>query len=73
MRKIVLKVKPGSKNTTVLENEDGSFSVAVKERPTGGRANVAAIDALSEYFNVSSSRIRITHGHRNKNKLAEIG
>jgi hypothetical protein len=72
MKKLVLKVKANSKKTGVLINEDGSISVQVSEPPIGGKANQAVIRVLANYFNISSSRIKITHGHRSKSKLAEI-
>lgn len=70
--KFFLKVKPGSKREKVEQVSPNVLRVEVKEPPIEGRANEAVIRALAEKFGVAKSRIRLTHGAKGKEKIAEI-
>ena len=40
--------------------------------PEQGAANEAVIDLLSDFFDISASKIRIISGHKSTHKLIEI-
>lgn len=70
--KIFVKAKPKSKENKVEKIDDQHFMVSVKEPPMDNKANLAIIELLSEYFNVSISNVRLISGRTTKNKVFEI-
>lgn len=70
--KIQVKVKPNSKQPTIAESSDGSFTVRLKSPPVDGKANKELIEVLAEKFNVNKSQVHIKSGLSSKNKLVEI-
>ncbi len=69
--KIKVRVRPNARETKVEQLED-EFVVSVRAHPVEGRANSELIEALSEYFRVPKSRIRIVAGLRSRKKIVEI-
>ena len=51
MTLITVKVKPGSKESSISEGADGVITVRVKSRPIKGAANQELIKLLAYYFN----------------------
>ena len=70
--KIKVKAKPNSREEVVERVGDADFVVSVKEPPVQGRANVAIVRVLAEYFGVSNSQVRIVFGHTSRQKIVEI-
>ncbi|MBI2609974.1 DUF167 domain-containing protein [Candidatus Giovannonibacteria bacterium] len=70
--KIVVEAKPNAKKSEVIKINEGNFRVSVKEPPADGKANLAIIEALSGYFKVARSNIRIISGQNYRKKLIEI-
>lgn len=70
--KIFVKIKPNSKVEKVEKMDDAHFVVSVKEPPTENKANFAVIKALTDYFGVAISRIRLISGKSARNKVFEI-
>lgn len=82
--KIFVKAKPGSKQERIekiqptlflnsfANTADAHFIVFVKEPPAQGRANMAIIRALAEYFKVPPSRLRLVSGFSSREKLFEL-
>jgi len=83
--KIFVKAKAGAKIEKIIppeiklwkeknseSNEEEWFTVWVKEPPVQGRANIAIIKVLAEYFKVSNSQIRLISGFSSKQKVFEI-
>ena len=70
--KIVVNVKPNSKQDTVEKISESEYVVRVKAPPKEGRANEAVIKLLSGYFKMPRSMINILHGEGGKKKLVEI-
>ena len=69
--RISVKAKPGAKIASV-EEKDGQFFVAVKERATDGRANRAVERAIAKHFGVAPSCVRVVAGHTAREKIIEI-
>ncbi|MCU0518158.1 MAG: DUF167 domain-containing protein [Oscillatoria sp. Prado101] len=69
---IKVKVKPNSKQQTIIEEPDGSLTVQLKSPPVDGKANEELIKLLAVKFDVPKSQIRIKSGLSSKNKLVEI-
>jgi hypothetical protein len=70
--KIFVKVKPGAKEERVEKIDDINFKVQVTQPPEKGKANLAVIKALAEYFNLNRSSIQIVSGSTSKLKVIEI-
>ena len=69
---IKVKVFPNSKEEEIIKKSEDSFDVSVKEKPIMGMANKAVISALSSYFKISESEIRLIKGFRERNKIFKI-
>jgi len=70
--KIFVRVKPAAKDAMVEKIDEINFKVEVKEPPVEGRANMAVVKALAEYFGVTQSDIRIVSGFTSRSKIIEI-
>ncbi len=70
--KIFVKAKVNSKENKIEKIDENHFIVLVKEPPIKGKANIAIIKTLSEYFNLSLSKIRIVSGFTSRQKIIEI-
>ena len=67
---------PGAKEEKVIGIVDASrgkaIKIAIHERPTDNKANVALIRFLSEILKVPKSQISIKRGHKSREKRIEI-
>ena len=72
VKKISVKVKPGSKRNLVELTAEREYTVRVKEKAIEGRANDAVIRLISEHFDTPRSRIKIIKGANSRNKVMEI-
>ncbi len=70
--KIFVKVKPAAKENKVEKIDEINFNVQVKEPPVEGRANIAVIKALADYFGISQFDVRIVSGFTSRLKTIEI-
>ncbi len=70
--KIFVKIKAGRKEEKVERLDDNYYAISVKAPPIEGRANVAVINLLAEYFKLPKSRIRISSGHKSRQKVIEV-
>lgn len=70
--KITVRVKAGCKEVKVEKTGERQFTVRVKAPAKEGRANIAVIEALAEYFDRPKSAIEIIAGASCKNKILDI-
>ncbi len=70
--KIRVLAKPNANKGEVQKIDQDHYMVSVKEPPVKGAANRAILKLLSEYFEVSLSKVRMIHGHTTRNKTIEI-
>lgn len=70
--KIVVRAKPGAKENAVEKIGEAEFKVSVTAPPVQGRANLAIVKLLSEYFKVSLSQVHLVSGFSSKQKVFEI-
>ena len=66
--KIFVTAKPNARERSVEKNDETSYAVSVKEPPVQGRANIAIIKAVAEYFDVAPSRVKIVSGWTSRQK-----
>jgi len=72
-RRIHVTVKPRAKKPKITKVTDGEYRVMVRAPAQDGRANLALIDLLADFFNVPKSTIKILRGQSSRRKLIEIG
>lgn len=70
--KIIVKIKPNSKEESVVKTGEEEFTLRVKAPAKEGKANKAVIDLLSGYFDIPKSRIIIIKGLASKTKVISI-
>lgn len=70
--KIYVQAKPKSKKRYVKQINAARYTVAVKEPPVDGKANLAIIQSLADYFHIHRSQIRIVHGESARTKIVEM-
>jgi len=63
---------PNSKNPRVEKDLFGKLHIYINEPPLEGRANEAAIEALSEYLNVKKYQVSLIGGAKSKYKVFRI-
>lgn len=70
--KINVLVHPKSKRPRIEYDMLGTIHVFVKEIPLKGSANLGVKAALSKFYSVKKSNVRIVSGLRSKNKIIEV-
>lgn len=69
--RIRVDVKPNSKVASIEPVED-HLVVRVKEPPTEGKANLAVLRAVAEYYRVAPSDVRLVSGLSARHKVVEV-
>jgi uncharacterized protein (TIGR00251 family) len=69
---IKVKVLAGSEKDEIIKKKDDEFEVRVKEKAEKGKANRAVIKVLANYFKIDESRIKLTKGFKERNKIFEV-
>jgi uncharacterized protein len=70
--KISIIAHPNSKKPRIEKDLLDTLHIYVNAPPLEGKANMAAIEALAEYFNVKKSYVRLISGAKSKTKIFEI-
>ena len=71
--KINVKTKPRAYADKIEKIDEQNFVVSVTEPPVQGRANMAIMKMLADYFQISQSQIRLISGFTSRQKVFEIG
>lgn len=72
MRTLRVKVKPGSREEILTEQDDGTWLARVKAQPVDGKANAALIALVADTFEVRKAQVRIRSGAGGRLKLIDI-
>jgi uncharacterized protein (TIGR00251 family) len=72
MRTLQLKVKPGSREDSLVEQPDGSWIARVKAPPVDGKANAAVIELVARHFGVRKAQVTIRSGLSGRMKRVQI-
>ncbi|MDO4987382.1 MAG: DUF167 domain-containing protein [Candidatus Saccharibacteria bacterium] len=67
-----IKVKPGSSQEKVVQNDDGTLTVYLRAKPHDGEANTVLIKILAKYFDVPKTTIMIKSGAKGRLKTVEF-
>ena len=72
MRTLKLKVKPGSREESLTEQDDGTWLARVKAPPVDGKANAAVIALVAAHFGVRKAQVTIKSGASGRLKLVQV-
>lgn len=72
MKRIAIKIIPNAKKEEIIKEGENHFKIKVRAPAQEGRANEALVEALSTYFDIPKSCIKIARGKLAKNKIIEI-
>ncbi len=73
MATIKVRVKPGSKSLSRLEQqEDGNYVAFLHARAHDGEANKALIELVAKHFKVAKSTVVIKTGAKSREKTLEF-
>jgi uncharacterized protein YggU (UPF0235/DUF167 family) len=72
MRTLKLKVKPGSRDESLMEQADGTWLARVKARPVDGKANAALIALIAAHFGLRKAQVSIRSGAAGRMKLVQL-
>jgi uncharacterized protein (TIGR00251 family) len=72
MRTLKLKVKPGSRDESLTEQDDGTWLARVKAPPVDGKANAAVIALVAAHFGLRKSQVTIKSGASGRLKLVQL-
>lgn len=70
--RIYVRVTPRSGKNEVLKISKGEYKVRVTAAPEKGKANIAVINILAEFFRIPKSAINIVGGKTAKIKIIDI-
>ncbi len=70
--KIILQVKPGSKQNKIEKIDDTHYKIWVSTLAEKGKANEKIRELLSDFFKISKSKIIIVSGLKSHQKIIEI-
>lgn len=70
--KIFVKAKTNAREDLVAKIDETHFEVKTRELPINGRANLAIIELLAEYFDTPKTNIQIASGFGSKIKVFEV-
>jgi uncharacterized protein YggU (UPF0235/DUF167 family) len=70
--KIFVRVKTKAREEKVKKIDDINFTVWVRQVPEKGKANLAIIKALADYFDVNQSAVEIISGSTSNLKIINI-
>ncbi len=70
--RIWVTVKPRAKKEEVRKTDEGQYLASVHAPPQQGKANVALIELLANYFSVPKTSVKIIRGQTGRKKLIEI-
>ena len=70
--RISVRVKPGTKGATRLEQqEDGSYVAFLHARAHDGEANAALLELISDEFHIAKTQVIIVSGAKSRQKVLE--
>ena len=71
MRTLQVKVKPGSREDSLVEQPDGTWLARVKAPPVDGKANAALIALVAAKFGLRKAQVTIKSGAAGRMKLVQ--
>ncbi len=73
MTYVRVEVTPSAKKESVIQTDDKTFSIAVKEPAERNLANMRVREVLAKHLEVPQASVRMISGHRSRRKIFDIG
>jgi len=73
MRRLSVRVKPGSRVCELTEQRDGTWLARVKSAPVDGKANDELRALIARTFGLRKAQVSIRSGATGRAKVVEIG
>ena len=67
-----IKVKPGARQTSLVQQADGSWLASIQAPPVDGKANEALIALVAEHFGVRKASVTIRSGASGRMKTVDV-
>jgi hypothetical protein len=67
-----IKVKPRSRDSSLVQETDGSWTARVKSPPVDGKANKEVVALVADRFRCRKSAVTIKRGASGRTKLVSI-
>jgi uncharacterized protein (TIGR00251 family) len=67
-----VKVKPGSRESTLERSADGTWSARLKSPPVDGKANAELIGLVARHFGLPRSAVTLRGGASGRMKRVEV-
>lgn len=67
-----VEVRPGARKESVLQTDDKTYTIAVKEPAERNLANARVREVLAEHLSVPIGKVRMVSGHRSPRKIFDI-
>jgi uncharacterized protein (TIGR00251 family) len=72
MRTLRVKVRPGSRDESLVEQPDGTWLARVKAPPVDGKANAALITLVASHFRLRKAQVTIKSGAAGRMKRVQL-
>ena len=72
MRTLKVKVKPGSREERLDEQDDGTWLARVKAPPVDGKANAALVALVAAHFGLRKAQVSIKSGASGRMKVVQV-
>jgi uncharacterized protein (TIGR00251 family) len=67
-----IRVKPNSREQSLIEQPDGSWLATIKAPPVDGKANAALVALVADHFGCRRAQVSIKVGGSGRRKLVRI-
>jgi len=67
-----VKVEAGARKEMLVQKGEHAFEIAVREKAERNEANERVRELIARRFLVNVSAVRISSGHRRKNKILSV-
>ena len=69
---IKIKAHTGVSRESIVQKDESTFVISVKEKPQNNNANRRMIQLIADWYRVPVSSIRIISGHTHPSKIFSI-
>lgn len=67
-----VKVKPGSRSSSLTQESDGTWRAQLKSPPVDGKANEELVALIAAHFKCRKADVAIKSGASGRNKLIKV-
>ena len=71
-RMLEVRVRPGARASTLVEQPDGTWRATLKAPPVDGRANAELVALVAARFGLRKAQVSIRAGGSGRRKLVKI-